>query len=83
MHEIDTALRPTAPFDFGQTLAFLDGFPLMRGDTGLRNAGEDALLRAAVKVNGSAASTPEEFQAVARRYRQYQGYWAQYLRAFA
>ncbi len=48
-----------------------------------RHAGEDALLHAAVKVYGSAASTPEGFQEVARRYGQYQGYWAHYLRAFA
>ena len=48
-----------------------------------RHAGEDALLRAAAKVYGSAASTPEGFQEVARRYGQYQGYWAHYLRAFA
>ncbi len=48
-----------------------------------RHAGEDALLHAAAKVYGSAASTPEGFQQVARRYGQYQGYWAHYLRAFA
>ena len=48
-----------------------------------RHAGEDALLRAAAKVYGPAASTPEGFQEVARRYGQYQGYWAHYLRAFA
>lgn len=49
MHEIDTELRPTAPFDFGQSLAFLDGIPLMRGDTTIA---EGALMRAAV-VDGA------------------------------
>lgn len=46
------------------------------------HAGEDALLRAAAKVYGSAVSTPEGFQEIARRYGPYQGYWAHYLRAF-
>lgn len=48
-----------------------------------RHAGEEALLRAAVKVYGPSAATPDGLDAVARRYGPYQGYWAHYLRAFA
>ncbi len=47
-----------------------------------RHAGEDALLRAAAKVYGPAAATPDDLNAIARRYGVYQGYWAHYLRAF-
>src|ERR1700710_1876207 len=32
MEEISATLHPKAPFDFGQSLAFLRGFPLMRDD---------------------------------------------------
>ncbi len=48
MQEIGIELRPRAPFDFGQSLAFLDGFPLMRGDTEIA----DGVLTRAVIVGG-------------------------------
>ncbi|MGI8857187.1 MAG: DNA-3-methyladenine glycosylase family protein [Thermomicrobiales bacterium] len=44
---------------------------------------EDALLRAAAKVYGPQAGTPDGLRAIARRYGDHQGYWAHYLRAFA
>ena len=37
------SLRPKAPFDFGQSLAFLRGFPLMREDQTIT---DDAVTRA-------------------------------------
>lgn len=45
IHESATELKPRAPFDFGQSLAFLGGFPLMRGETGIADG---ALTRAVV-----------------------------------
>ncbi len=47
-----------------------------------RHAGEEALLRAAAKVYGPSAATPDGLDAIARCYGTYQGYWAHYLRAF-
>ncbi len=43
MHDVAAELMPKAPFDFGQSLAFLRGFPLTRGE---RMIGECALTRA-------------------------------------
>jgi DNA-3-methyladenine glycosylase II len=48
-----------------------------------RTSTEDAALRAAAKVYGPAAGTPDGLRAIARRYGPYQGYWTHYLRAFA
>ena len=48
-----------------------------------RTSAEDALLRAAAKVYGPEAGTPDGLRDIARRYGPYQGYWALYLRTFA
>ncbi len=45
METISATLRPNAPFDFGQSLAFLRGFPLTRGDQTITG---DAVTRAVV-----------------------------------
>ena len=48
-----------------------------------RPTAEDAVVRAASKVYGPHAGTPDGLRALAARYGPYQGYWAHYLRAFA
>jgi len=45
MYEVAAELTPRAPFDFGQSLAFLRGFPLMRGDQAIT---DDSVTRAVV-----------------------------------
>jgi len=45
LYDIAAELTPKTPFDFGQSLAFLGGFPLMRGDTEIADG---ALTRAVV-----------------------------------
>jgi DNA-3-methyladenine glycosylase II len=48
-----------------------------------QSSAEDAALRAAAKVYGPVAGTPDGLRDIARRYGAYQGYWTHYLRAFA
>jgi DNA-3-methyladenine glycosylase II len=48
MHEVYATLIPTPPFDFGQSIAFIGGFPLTRGEPGIA---DDTLARA-VTIEG-------------------------------
>ncbi len=58
MHTVCAELKPVAPFDFGQSLAFLAGFSLTRGDVAIT---ADILTRAVV-----VAGEPVVFRVVGR-----------------
>lgn len=88
--DADEGWLRTAPYDDVEAWlratpgigAWSASFVLIRGLGRMeRISGEPALFRAAARVYGPAAATPEGLARIAARYGPHQGYWAHYLRA--